>query len=283
MLGELTINGQPRKVVMFANRNGFFYTHRSRHRQSDRRQAVRRDDVGQGDRLRAAGPMLLPGHTPDEDGNKTCPDLGGGTNFMSPSFDPTTRLFFVTARETCATYFAFDQKFKPGEQYTGGGQSRPRDQKNFGALRAIDPVTAQMKWEFRYTSVSASGVLTHRVGARVRGRRRRQHHGVRLAHREEPVALPARVLDALDGGDDLHARWPAVSAGAVGEHADGVRAAGSSAEIDDEAPRCALALLLLGNTGWTAQPLPHFTRDVNRSCSGAVRPATGPAISPRCP
>jgi alcohol dehydrogenase (cytochrome c) len=70
--------------------------------------------------------MLLPGHTPDEDGNKTCPDLGGGTNFMSPSFDPTTRLFFVTARETCAMYYAYDQKFKPGEQYTGGGHDRGR-------------------------------------------------------------------------------------------------------------------------------------------------------------
>ena len=52
VLGELTIDGQPRKVVMFANRNGFFYTHRSRHRQSDRRQAVCRDDVGQGNQQR---------------------------------------------------------------------------------------------------------------------------------------------------------------------------------------------------------------------------------------
>ena len=26
VLGDLTIDGQPRKVVMFANRNGFFYT-----------------------------------------------------------------------------------------------------------------------------------------------------------------------------------------------------------------------------------------------------------------
>ena len=50
--------------------------------------------------------------------------------------------------------------FKAGEQYTGGGQMRPRDQKNFGALRAIDPVTGQIKWEFRYTSVSGSGVLS---------------------------------------------------------------------------------------------------------------------------
>jgi len=108
--------------------------------------------------------VLLPGHLPDEDGNKTCPDLGGGTNFMSPSFDPTTRLFFVTARETCATFFGYEQKYKLGDQYTGGGTQRPRDQKNFGALRAIDPATATVKWEFRYTSTSASGVLTTASG-----------------------------------------------------------------------------------------------------------------------
>ena len=163
VLGDLTIDGQPRKVVMFANRNGFFYT-------IDRVtgkvivakpfvETTWAKEIGPDGR-----PVLLPGHLPDEDGEKTCPDLGGGTNFMSPSFDPTTKLFFVTARETCATYYAFDQKFKPGDQYTGGATIRPREQKNFGALRAIDPVTAAVKWEFRYTSVSSSGVLTTAAG-----------------------------------------------------------------------------------------------------------------------
>ncbi len=163
VLGDLTMNGQPRKVVMFANRNGFFYT-------LDRLtgkplvakpfvETTWAKEIGSDGR-----PVLLPGHLPDEDGTKTCPDLGGGTNYMSPSYDPTTRLFFVTARETCATYFAFDQKFKPGEQYESGGTQRPRDQKNFGALRAIDPVTATLKWEFRYTSVSSAGVLTTASG-----------------------------------------------------------------------------------------------------------------------
>src|SRR3989442_317979 len=104
VLGDLTINGQPRKVVMFANRNGFFYT-------IDRVtgkvivakpfvETTWAKEIGTDGR-----PVLLPGHLPDEEGTKTCPDLGGGTNFMSPSYDPATGLFFVTARETCATYF----------------------------------------------------------------------------------------------------------------------------------------------------------------------------------
>jgi alcohol dehydrogenase (cytochrome c) len=163
VLGELPIDGQTRKVVMFANRNGFFYTlDRTTGKVIVAKPFVETTwakEIGTDGR-----PVLLPGHLPDEEGTKTCPDLGGGTNFMSPSFDPTSRLFFVTARETCATYFAFDQKFKPGEQYESGGTSRARDQKNFGALRAIDPVTATVKWEFRYPTVSSSGVLTTASG-----------------------------------------------------------------------------------------------------------------------
>jgi len=163
VLGELPINGQTRKVVMFANRNGFFYT-------IDREngkvivakpfvETTWAKEIGADGR-----PVLLPGHLPDEDGSKTCPDLGGGTNFMSPSYDPALRLFFVTARETCAVYYGFDQKFKPGEQYEAGGTIRPRDQKNFGALRAIDPLTGERKWEFRYPTPSSSGVLSTASG-----------------------------------------------------------------------------------------------------------------------
>src|SRR5262249_46739190 len=109
-------------------------------------------------------PVLLPGNLPHEEGARTCPDLGGGTNFMSPSYDPTSKLFFVTARETCAVYYAYEQKFQTGEQYTAGGTIRPRDQRNFGALRAIDPTTGTVKWEFRYPTTSGAGVLTTASG-----------------------------------------------------------------------------------------------------------------------
>jgi len=165
ILADLTISGQPRKVLMFANRNGFFYV-------LDRVtgkvivakpfvETTWAKEIGADGR-----PVILPGHLPDEDGEKTCPDLGGGTNFFSPAFNPATRLFYVTARETCATYYGYEQTFKQGQQYTGGATTRPRDQKNFGALRAIDPVTAQLKWEFRYTlgNTSSSGVLSTASG-----------------------------------------------------------------------------------------------------------------------
>ena len=163
VLGELPIDGAPRKVVMFANRNGFFYV-------LDRMtgKVLLAKPFVHTTWAKAIGPdgrpVLLPGNIPDENGTRTCPDLGGGTNFMSPSYDPAVRLFFVTARETCAIYYGWDQPFKAGEHYEGGGTQRARDHKNFGALRAIDPLTGEPKWEFRYPSTSASGVLTTASG-----------------------------------------------------------------------------------------------------------------------
>jgi alcohol dehydrogenase (cytochrome c) len=164
VLGNLTIDGQPRKVVMFANRNGFFYTiDRVTGKLIIAKPFVETTWAKEISTV-TGRPILLPNNHPNEQGVRTCPDLGGGTNFMSPSYDPALKLFFVTARETCATYFAFDQDFKPGVQYEAGGTVRPRDQRNWGALRAIDPVTAERKWEFRYPATSASGVLTTASG-----------------------------------------------------------------------------------------------------------------------
>ena len=70
----------------------------------------------------------------------------------------------MTARETCTNYYSYNEPFKEGERYAGGGAARPRGQVNFGALRAIDPVTGDRKWEFRYPNVSSSGVLTTASG-----------------------------------------------------------------------------------------------------------------------
>ena len=73
---------QPQRLLLHA---------RSHHRQGDRRQAVRRRRRGPRRSARDGRPVLLPGHTPDEKGEVTCPDITGGTNFWPPTFDPATR------------------------------------------------------------------------------------------------------------------------------------------------------------------------------------------------
>jgi alcohol dehydrogenase (cytochrome c) len=94
------------------------------------------------------------------DGSKGCiPDQWGGTNFMPPSFDPALRLFFVTARETCATYVPQKQEIVPGRSSVSGVVRRDVE-KAYGALRAIDATTGERRWEFKYPSPTFAGVLS---------------------------------------------------------------------------------------------------------------------------
>jgi len=146
---DLTIDGRLRKVVMVANRNGFFYT-------LDRETGkliVARPFIDGSNWSKEIGPDGRPVvldniGTPD----KCLPDNHGGTNFMPPSFDPARGLFFVTAHETCAIW----TPIKPtppialGVRVPSGGRKLVEGREQFGALRAIDPTTGARRWEHRY-------------------------------------------------------------------------------------------------------------------------------------
>ena len=166
ILADIEIEGEQREVVMFANRNGFYYTlDRATGELLVAEPFVRTtwaEEIGVDGR-----PILLPGHTPTEDGEVTCPDLRGGTNFWPPSFDPETGLFYVNAREGCMTFFAWEQEYIPGQRYTGGAGQYIRDDPDmphYGALRALNPATGERVWEFRYPTPSGAGLLTTASG-----------------------------------------------------------------------------------------------------------------------
>jgi alcohol dehydrogenase (cytochrome c) len=160
VLAEITLDGRPRSVVMMANRNGFFYV-------LDRANGsvlvakpfantTWANEIGRDGR-----PVLLPGHEPTAEGTETCPDWYGGTNFMSPSYDRASGLFFVSVRETCAK---FVRRQPPpvtnvGTLTMGGTVAPVAGYKAWGALRALDPVTVTKKWEIRYEGAGWAGVL----------------------------------------------------------------------------------------------------------------------------
>jgi hypothetical protein len=145
-----------------------------------------------------------------------------GTNFFSPSYDPAQRLFFVNARGTCAIYYSWNEPFREGQQYESGGTTRPRDHRNFGALRAIDPLTGERKWEFRYPTPSSSGILTTASGlvSRVTARGT-SSCWTRGAASTCGITRSAWVFG--HGRNHLYGRWPPVSSRAVRECPDGVR------------------------------------------------------------
>jgi len=158
VLAEVAIGGKPRQVVMVANRNGFFYV---LDRVTGELLLGRPFTATTWAReLDAKGrPVVL-----NADGSSGClPDQWGGTNFNPPAFNPKLQLFFVNARETCARYLAQEPQYVPGEITPGGVTWIDRD-KQYGALRALDARTGEMKWEFRYPQANLAGVMSTASG-----------------------------------------------------------------------------------------------------------------------
>ena len=95
VLVDASFRGQPRKLLLQANRNGFYYV-------LDRTNGqfllgtpfVDKLDWATG--LTPEGrPIVAPGHEPSVKGTVTCPSTAGATNWPSPSYNPDTRYFYV--------------------------------------------------------------------------------------------------------------------------------------------------------------------------------------------
>ena len=163
VLADLRMDEGVRRVVMVANRNGFFYVlDRATGEFLLGKPFVNTTWAKEIDR--DGRPIVLPDQEVTAAGTLTCPGDHGGTNFMSPSFDPVRGLFFVTAQETCATFFAQPRRnVRVGRRSMGGRvQGIPRSR--WGALRALDPLTGVLKWEVRYASPGWAGVLSTVTG-----------------------------------------------------------------------------------------------------------------------
>jgi alcohol dehydrogenase (cytochrome c) len=69
-------------------------------------------------------------------------------------------LFFVAARDSGALYLKGNAEYKPGAQFNGGGQSPIVGEPPIGFIRALNPDTGELKWEFRLHSDANAGVLS---------------------------------------------------------------------------------------------------------------------------
>ena len=151
--------GQPRKLMAFANRNGFYYL-------LDRTDGkfLLAKPYGRVTWAKEIGPdgrpRLLPAAAESKEGTVVCPGAAGGTNWMSPSFSPQTGLLYISAREQCDLFVGIPQAFRPGHPYIGSVYFKPSEEKPWGALRALDPLTGEIKWEFKHVSPSWAGALS---------------------------------------------------------------------------------------------------------------------------
>ena len=147
-------------LIMQANRNGFFYViDRSTGKLLS---ATPYGKVTWSNAKDASGvPIERKEASPTLTGVPVCPGAIGATNWMSPTYDPQTKLFYVTAREQCDIFSTAPQPYEAGHAFYGSAYFPNDDAQPFwGAVRAIDPATSQVKWELKHLSPSWSGVLS---------------------------------------------------------------------------------------------------------------------------
>jgi alcohol dehydrogenase (cytochrome c) len=164
VLADIALNGNPRKVMMWANRNGVFYVlDRTNGQFLSGTPFVKTNWLTGFDEK--GRPVRASGILPTKDGTLVYPGNQGGTNWYNPSYSPATGLFYIPAWENSSSVYRKDEEppeFKDGQGFTGAS---PRlgnaTDEVFSSIIAMDPKTRQRKWTFRMSAASTEGgVLT---------------------------------------------------------------------------------------------------------------------------
>ncbi len=169
VLADLTWQGKPRKVLLFANRNGFFYV---LDRQTGEFLLGKPfAKVTWADGLDAKGRPNRVGHSTPE-GSLIYPENQGATNWYNPAYSPRTGLFYIPSwLDTHSINTSRVEPYKEGNQYGGGSATHevpalrpgPTNKRlpevGYGAIQALDPKTGTVKWQFKMMDVTDSGVL----------------------------------------------------------------------------------------------------------------------------
>jgi alcohol dehydrogenase (cytochrome c) len=174
VLANANWNGSPRKLMLWGNRNGFFYVlDRTTGKFLNGKPFVK---VNWASGLDADG---RPIPTPQPAGMPTYPGIQGGTNWYAPSYSPNTGLFYLSTWEDYGTVFeGVKTEYKEGTRFTGGANTSPipgaenpvgarsgpintyTEAMAHGGVVAIDPATGEKKWHFEMHDVNTSGILT---------------------------------------------------------------------------------------------------------------------------
>lgn len=174
VLVNMDWKGKPRKLMLWANRNGFYYVLDRTTGEFLHGSAFTKQNWNTG--FDAKGrPTKAPGHVATYEGTFIQPGVQGGTNWYSPSYSPRTGMFYISSWQNYSAVSAkADATWTEGERYTGVGKpkrpdwTRPppnaplfkKDTEGYGAVIALDPKTGDKKWEFKMVDYTDAGVLT---------------------------------------------------------------------------------------------------------------------------
>jgi len=165
MLVDMKIAGETKKVLMQANRNGFFYVlDRSNGKLLAANPYVKvnwadKIDLASGrpvesevtKRIRAGGDEMV------------WPSVLGGKNWTPMSWNPATGLAYANTLNISWPYQLAKPEYKRGEWYLGvnfRGVDMPKNEPH-GYLSAIDPMTGKSKWQMAWPGQpSMAGTLS---------------------------------------------------------------------------------------------------------------------------
>ena len=173
------VNGQDRKMVVHAARNGFFYAlDRTNGSFIHGKQYVDQLNWTTGLDPKTGLPLNynpnagVQTYTAGSHGSrakpkseKLCPSHFGGKNWQPGAYNPELNLLFIPSIEGCNYLETVEQKdfadqggpVKPRDRFSGGGQKTT--ERLYGSLKALDPTTGETKARLKLDYPNYSGAL----------------------------------------------------------------------------------------------------------------------------
>lgn len=164
VLADMNVEGKPTKVLMDANRNGFFYVLDRTNGKLLAANPYVKVNWATGIDMKTGKPIETDVSGDAREGKKVTvyPSILGGKNWEPMSFNPQTGLAYANTLAFGGRYKTEPVTFKQGEWYLGMDLTDlwewgdgPR-----GHLKAIDPMTGKAKWEAPSDIPRFSGVLS---------------------------------------------------------------------------------------------------------------------------
>ena len=154
ILTELTVAGAKRKVIAWANRNGFYYVLDRATGEFLVGTPFVKQTWARG--LDAHGrPILADGGRPTRKGALVYPGVAGGTNWQSPALHPGLGLVFIPATEGSSIFTnSPPEKHQPGALFVASGSTTTELEP---LVKALDAATGDKRWEYRAPRAHAVG------------------------------------------------------------------------------------------------------------------------------
>jgi alcohol dehydrogenase (cytochrome c) len=162
ILVDASYQGEQRKLLVQANRNGYIYVlDRTNGKFLSATAFVEKLNWAKG--VDEHGRPILSGIRPTSTGARLCPGYSGATNWYAPSYSELTQTVYFLALEQCETYFSQPTPpFMEGKAYYSTGVKRIPGEKSQKILLAYSLETGSFVWRYPQTGRghSTGGTMT---------------------------------------------------------------------------------------------------------------------------